>query len=114
MPAPRRAHAAAAALAPVPTQDLSGLEDQLRKITDQIETLRTPGVEEAINALRDELGEIGRTLNEAMPRRAIDAIEKQIQGLTQRIAEGRQAGVDGGASPASSTGSPKCATRCAG
>ena len=32
-----------------------------------------------------------------MPRRAIDAIEKQIQGLDQRIAEGRQAGVDAGA-----------------
>ncbi len=83
--------------APVPAQDLSGLEDHLRKITDQIETLRRPGVEEAINALRGELGEIGRALNDAMPKRAIDTIEKQISGLTQRIAEGRQAGVDGGA-----------------
>jgi localization factor PodJL len=82
---------------PLPAQDLSGLEDQLRNITDQIETLRKPGVEQAINALRDELGEIGRTLNDAMPRRAIDTIEKQISGLTQRIAEGRQAGVDAGA-----------------
>ena len=66
----------------LPAQDLSGLEDQLRKITNQIETLRRPGVEEAINALRDELGEIGRTLNDAMPRRALDAIEKQIQDST--------------------------------
>ena len=84
-------------LAPMPAQDLSGLEEQLRKITDQIETLRRPGVEEAINALRAELGEIGRALIEAMPRHAIDTIEKQIQGLSQRIAEGRQAGVDAGA-----------------
>jgi localization factor PodJL len=89
--------APAPAPVPLPAQDLSGLEDQLRNITDQIETLRKPGVEQAINALREELGEIGRTLNDAMPRRAIDAIEKQISGLTQRIAEGRQAGVDAGA-----------------
>ena len=82
---------------PLPAQDLSGLEDQLRNITNQIETLRQPGVEQAINALREELGEIGRTLSDALPRRALDAIEKQIQDLNQRIAEGRQAGVDAGA-----------------
>ena len=78
----------------IPTQDLSGLEGELRRITSQIETLRRPGVEEAINALRAELGEIGRMLYEAMPRHTIETIEKQIQDLTQRIAEGRQAGVN--------------------
>jgi len=86
--------AQAAAQAAVPTQDLSGLEEQLRKITDQIETLRQPGVEQAINALRAELGEIGHALGEAMPQHSIETIEHQIQGLTQRIAEGRQNGVD--------------------
>ncbi|HZQ13740.1 MAG TPA: hypothetical protein VFB31_13110 [Pseudolabrys sp.] len=87
--------------AALPAQDISGLEDRLRQITDQIETLRKPGVEEAINALREELAGIGHALTEAMPRRSIDAIEKQIAGLTQRIAEGRQsgniAGVESGA-----------------
>lgn len=78
-----------------PAQDLSGLEEQLHRITDQIETLRRPGVEEAINALRGELAEIGHAMNDAMPRQALDTIERQVQGLTQRIAEGRQAGVDG-------------------
>ncbi|MEJ2625008.1 MAG: hypothetical protein P8Z80_10825 [Pseudolabrys sp.] len=80
--------------APLPTQDLSGLEEQLRKITDQIETLRQPGVEQAINALRAELGEIGHALGEAMPRHSIETIEHQIHGLSQRIAEGRQNGID--------------------
>ncbi len=93
----QQAAAPAQAAAPMPAQDLSGLEEQLRKITDQIETLRYPGIEEAINALRAELGEIGHALGEAMPRHSIDTIERQIQGLSQRIAEGRQAGVDQGA-----------------
>jgi len=94
---PAPAPAPAPATAPLPAQDLSGLEDRLRQITDQIETLRRPGVEDAINALRGELAEIGQTINDAMPRQAIDTIERQIQGLTQRIAEGRQNGVDTGA-----------------
>lgn len=91
------APAAPAYVPAVPTQDLSGLEEHLKQITDQIETLRRPGVEDAINALRAELGDIGRALNDAMPRQAIDAIERQIQSLTHRIAEGRQNGGDAGA-----------------
>jgi len=93
-PAPAPIPAPAPAPVALPVQNLSGLEEQLRRITDQIETLRKPGVEEAINALRGELIEIGNALNEAMPRREIEAIEKQIAGLSQRIAEGRQNGVD--------------------
>jgi localization factor PodJL len=81
--------------APMPAQDLSGLEEQLRQITDRIDTLRTPGVEEAIHALRGELAGISSSLNEAMPRQAIDHLEHQLQSLTARIAEGREAGVDG-------------------
>ena len=96
-PQPQFAAASASAFAPLPAQDLSGLEQQLRRITDQIETLRRPGVEEAISALRAELKEIGRALNDALPRRALDAIEQQIQHLGQRIAEGRQNGADSGA-----------------
>lgn len=88
---------AAPVFAAAPTRDFSSLEGQLQRITDQIETLRRPDVEEAIAALRTELGEIGRALNEAMPRRAIEAIEAQIHGLTQRIAQGRQSGADSSA-----------------
>jgi len=95
--APAMQMPAAVARAPMPAQDLSGLEEQLRNITDRIDTLRTPGVEDAINALRSELAEIGNSLNDAVPRQSIDTIERQIQSLSQRIAEGRQAGVDGSA-----------------
>jgi len=44
---------------------LDGLEEQLRHITEQIETLKRPALEEAIQALRAELGDIGRALNAA-------------------------------------------------
>ena len=76
---------------------LDGLEGQLRHITEQIETLKRPALEEAIRTLRAELGDIGRALNEALPRHAIETLEMQIQVLAQRIAEGREAGADGGA-----------------
>jgi len=76
---------------------LDKLEEQLRRITGQIEALKRPGIEEAIRTLRAELADIGRALNEALPRHAIETLEMQIQVLAQRIAEGREAGVDGGA-----------------
>jgi localization factor PodJL len=85
------------AAAPPPAQDLSGLEEQLRQITAQIETPRNPDIELAIHDLRDELSDIGRTLSEAMPRRALEAIERQIYDLHRRIAEGRHAGIDSAA-----------------
>jgi localization factor PodJL len=96
-PGQRRQPPESFAAAPPPAQDLSGLEDQLRKIAAQIETPRNPDVELAINDLRDELSEIGRTLSEAMPRRALEAIERQIYDLDRRIAEGRHAGIDSAA-----------------
>ncbi|HEY7230847.1 MAG TPA: hypothetical protein VH558_10795 [Pseudolabrys sp.] len=79
---------------PATALDLTGLEDQLRRITDQIESLKRPDIEDAIRSLHAELGEIGRALNEALPRHAIELLEMQIQVLTQRIAEGREAGAD--------------------
>ena len=75
---------------------LDGLEEHLRHITEQIETLKRPALEEAIRTLRAELRNIGHALNEALPRHAIETLEMQIQVLAQRIAEGREAGADGG------------------
>jgi localization factor PodJL len=81
-----------------PTQDMSGLEQQLRHITSQIETLRRPpppsGVEEAIGALRADLAEIARTLTDALPRRAVESLEGEVRALSARVDESRQCGVD--------------------
>jgi localization factor PodJL len=76
--------------------DLSGLEQQLLKITSQIEALQRPdGIEQSIAAFRAELAEIRQTITEAMPRRAIESIENEIRLLSQRIDDTRQSGIDG-------------------
>src|SRR5215471_1758676 len=77
--------------------DLTGLENQLRRITDQIETLRHPDMKGGIAARRSELAEIGQTINEALPRQAIESVEKQIQELAYSIMDSRQAGIDSNA-----------------
>src|SRR5437868_9834632 len=66
--------------------DLSGLEAQLRTITAQLETLRQPStVEDTVAVLRGELGEIGRTLADALPRRTLEAIQPEVRALADRI-----------------------------
>ncbi|MDB5602313.1 MAG: Sel1 domain protein repeat-containing protein [Xanthobacteraceae bacterium] len=81
-----------------PTQDMSGLEQQLRHITSQIETLRQPpppsGIEQAIGALRADLAEIARTLTDALPRRAVESLEGEVRALAARVDESRHSGVD--------------------
>ena len=78
-----------------PSPDLSGLEQHLRTITQQIETLRRPcGVETAIAGLRQDLSDIGRLLHEAMPRRALEALENEVRALADRVDRGRHRGAD--------------------
>ncbi|HEX2655587.1 MAG TPA: hypothetical protein VHN11_18305, partial [Xanthobacteraceae bacterium] len=67
--------------------DLSHLEQQLRAITQQIETLRRPGdVEDAVVGLRKDLAEIRRTLTEAVPSRIIETLQAEIQALERTSA----------------------------
>ncbi len=56
--------------------------------------MRQHDVERAIAALREELTEIGRSLNEALPRHSLEIIEWRIHDLTKRIADGKLAGAD--------------------
>jgi localization factor PodJL len=79
-----------------PAADLSGLEQQLRQINTQISALHLP-YEDGFAALRSDLAEIGRSLTEAMPRRAIEALEAEVRALSERIDHSRQAGAEGAA-----------------
>src|SRR5262249_1321555 len=78
------------------TQELSGLEQQLRDINSRIETLQQPcGLDKAVDTLRDDLAEIGLMLQEAMPRKAVEALESQLPKLGERGDQSRHAGADG-------------------
>ena len=61
----------------------------------RIEALRPASeLETAINALRTDLTDIGRSLTEALPRRAVESLEIEIKALGQRIDHSRESGVD--------------------
>ncbi|HET7849812.1 MAG TPA: hypothetical protein VFL51_12205 [Pseudolabrys sp.] len=80
--------------AAVPAADLSALESHLRRIAEQIETLRRPAVEDAIGALRNDLKEIARRLTERASQNA-ESLATQPPGsgarLEQALAEIRDA-----------------------
>ena len=77
------------------TQEFSGLEQQLRQINSQIETLNRPcGLDKAVDTLRDDLAEIGVMLQDAMPRKAVEALESEMRKLADRIDQTRQTGAD--------------------
>jgi localization factor PodJL len=94
MPAPAQYAQASQPMPRFPQQDISGLEGQLRNITDLIERLHQPKESEEISALRKELAEISGKLNEAMPQRAIEALENEMRKIAERLDESRQFGVD--------------------
>jgi localization factor PodJL len=79
------------------TQELSGLEQQLRQINSQIEGLKPCGMDKAIGTLRDDLAQIGVMLQDAMPRKSVEALEREMRKLTERIDSSRNSGADGAA-----------------
>ncbi len=48
----------------------------------------------AVDSLRKDLAEIGRALSEAMPRRAVEALEGEVRALVSRLDSGRQSGAE--------------------
>lgn len=88
---------AAAAPAPEPAMSgqMSALQHQLAKISSRIEALHQPvQVDHAIASFRGELADIRRVITEAMPRQAIESIERDIRMLAQRIDDSRHNGSD--------------------
>ena len=77
------------------TSDLAGLEQHLHRISHQIDSLVRPcDANAAAEALRADLADIKRTLREAMPSCAVEAIESEIRRLAERMDSDRNRGVD--------------------
>jgi localization factor PodJL len=72
--------------APAPSVDLTAFEHQLRQISSQISSLHQP-YESALSALRQDLGEVGRALTEAMPRHAIEALRHDLAEIRRALAD---------------------------
>ncbi|RJF68548.1 tetratricopeptide repeat protein [Rhodopseudomonas palustris] len=92
---PRQAPSIAPEMTPPSGPNFSSLEQQLLKITSQIDALQRPDqIEQSIAAFRTELAEIRQTIIEAMPRRAIESLEGEIKSLAQRLDDSRAGGTD--------------------
>jgi localization factor PodJL len=79
----------------VPAPDLSGLETQLRQITEQLADLRQPcRIDDAVTALRSDLAEVSRAFNEAMPRQAIEVLEREVRGLAESVDRSLESGAE--------------------
>jgi localization factor PodJL len=90
-PVSTRTTSAAEGLPRAHTQELSGLEQQLREINAHVETLKPCGVDKAIDVLRDDLAQIGLMLQEALPRKSIEPIE-QVGALAEAMPARNQGG----------------------
>ncbi len=78
-----------------PPVDISNLQDQLRYVTTQIESLRpSSDLERVIKAVRHDLADIRNQLTEALPRRDVESLENEVQALAERIDNSRECGVD--------------------
>jgi len=66
------------------------LEEQLRRITTQIESLRSTGLDKVIAAFRSDLSDIRRQLTEALPRKAVESLCVEVEALARRIERSRE------------------------
>jgi len=66
------------------------LEEQLRHITAQIESLRSVGLDKVIGTLRSDLADIRRQLTEALPRQAVESLCVEVEALARRIDRSRE------------------------
>jgi localization factor PodJL len=91
LPSPATApQLAAEATEPEQPPEFPELEEQLRRITTQIESLRSTGLDKVIAAFRSDLADIRRQLTEALPRKAVESLCVEVEALARRIERSRE------------------------
>ena len=81
-----------------PSAEFPELEEQLRRITAQIEALRPSGeTDKIIAGFRSDLAEIRQQLTEALPRQAVESLCAEVEALARRIDRSRESTADLGA-----------------
>jgi localization factor PodJL len=81
-----------AAVSP-PMTGAGALHADLRHLGDELRELRRPNsFDHAVEALRQDLAAIGRKLDDAAPRHAIQSIETEVRTLSERVDQGRERG----------------------
>ena len=91
LPSPATApQLAAEAAEPEQSPEFRELEEQLRRITAQIESLRSTGLDKVITAFRSDLADIRRQLTEALPRQAVESLCVEVEALARRIDRSRE------------------------
>jgi localization factor PodJL len=72
--------------APALAPDLSGLEHQLKVMADEMQQIRRAGGHsQAIEELRREISDLAHILAELAPRSSIDALNRTVEALAQRV-----------------------------
>jgi localization factor PodJL len=73
--------------------ELARFEQQLRRLTDEIEALRRPGaLDSAVAAVQHDLRAMAYSLTDALPSRMLAAFQSQIDALSERLAAERPDG----------------------
>jgi localization factor PodJL len=81
---------AAEAAEPDRPMEFPELEEQLRRITAQLESLRSTGLDKVIGVFRSDLADIRRQLTEALPRQAVESLCVEVEALARRIDRSRE------------------------
>ncbi len=90
MPQPYRQRQVYAQMPLPPAPDFSGIENQLKNLTEEMTSIRRSTLNaDSIDGLRREVSDLASTVVDLAPRRSLEAIERAVETLVNRIDQGK-------------------------